>query len=66
MNREQELGQALNKFITQTEQALENGTIYSEEFRKQLNDARRAVTKEQADKEDTYVTRAPGFHVLYN
>lgn len=64
MSREKELGQALNKLISQTEDALDGGWIYTEEFREHLIEARKAIVDEEVKEDYSYPAKAPGFHVI--
>lgn len=63
MNKEQELEEALQKFVKQTEKATSEGWIYSEKFQKLLDEARRkAFPKSSGD--TTYEYPSKGVHVI--
>lgn len=66
MSKEKELKQTLHKLINQTEQALKEGWIYTNDFRKHLNEARQIIAEDNTTEDDTYPEKLNGFHIIQN
>lgn len=62
MEREKELGRALNKLISQIEEAIKDGSIYTAEFQDYLDEARKVVTEEEET--EVEYNPSPGFLVI--
>jgi len=63
MKRKELLNQTLQMLIQQTERALDEGWIYTDEFRSELEKARK-VLSDKKESSESYPTPSPSFHVI--
>ena len=62
MAREEVLESALRELIQQTDQALAEGSIYTDQFKEELDKARKALPNQTQN--DRYSDSGHGFHVV--